>query len=526
MADHGAWPVLTAASNAARNGHEAVLEHILTTVQSPMIFSTTLGAVAEGGYPKILALIHRLNPAAPASTHPLMVFPDLGKAVSLDFITHLLHKAPEDAKDSMWSAALQGALEHKRLHIVRGLVQPGVVRAYESGFFLPVLSDVVAAHSTNAELRFLRDSGLGSYLAAGADSALAKSIERGDIEMATSWIRDHGANPRSDDNLLLYLAAAAGSAPMMQLLCDATNVSFETLVPNGDLVSYLRTQSTTHHVTALTAAIRHHHLPALRLLFDRVSSLPLQMRMITLIVELGHSDMLVEVLSPPPANSFAKYERPHVDAVCAAAKRGDVNTMAVLLDRCKSLFAQKGSARSILCGAVDSGCLPLLDLLWARLKIGADSVSTDDGPTPALSLPDLWVTLHRAAAMGHAPVCRQIFQFVLEYRPGDEAVSRCGELYFTSDSSPSSELDVTGLMRFIADAAGLDVETETSVLPVAARHGQLEVCEYLLDRGVDVQTQANEALKLAYLNGHAAVVQLLLAHGANRAVISDDTASR
>jgi len=153
--------------------------------------------------------------------------------------------------------------------------------------------------------------------------------------------------------------------------------------------------------------------------------------------------------------------------------------------------------------------------------------SQRDGP--AFVLADLWITLYQAGATGITSVCRAVLQMLVEHSPDDPCVHRCNELYGKSSSalestSPVPELDFVGLMRWVADVDHLakDLGIDDYALPVAARHGQLEVCEYLLDRGVDVQTQCNEALKLAHRNGHAAVVQLLLANGANRAVISDD----
>jgi len=500
-ADNRSLRLAKVTSDAAANGHQAVIEYILTECDPLLAKTTALTFIAKRGQLLMLELVKRVH-------------------------TSLFESAAE--WDEFWTLAIRAALTHTRFRMLRELLQPGLrgnytAAAYEDGYE-PELPTLVARHGSIAELRLLNDSGLWAALSEGVNEALAISTERGDIEMVTSWLRDHGANPRSDDDLPFYLAAAAGSAPMMQLLCDAANVSFDALVPNGDLVSYLKSRRCCRcPAVAVKTAFRHRHMAALRSLFDL--GFPGRDEAIELMVELGCTDLLRDVFDARPPVQFGLYSR-EVDAVCNTARRGDLDTLALVLARCPCFFDGYRSARRILCAAVDSDCLPLLDLLWARLKTEAHRLRIVDDE-PVLSLRDLWITLYRAAATGSLPVCHTVLQMLVEHSPDDASVQRCNQLGGKSSSvtaSPVPELDFVALMRWVADVdhLAIDVEIEASMLPVAARHGQLEVCEYLLDRGVDVQTQDNEALKLAHRNGHPAVVQLLLANGAHRAAIFEE----
>ena len=68
-------------------------------------------------------------------------------------------------------------------------------------------------------------------------------------------------------------------------------------------------------------------------------------------------------------------------------------------------------------------------------------------------------------------------------------------------------------VRLLLDR-GADLHAAHDALPVAAEHGFIDLCILLLDRGADMDAQVGRALRMARLNGHTAIVALLLERGA------------
>ena len=78
------------------------------------------------------------------------------------------------------------------------------------------------------------------------------------------------------------------------------------------------------------------------------------------------------------------------------------------------------------------------------------------------------------------------------------------------------------LVRLLLDFDFLDKAfTVEYALIQAADHNQIEVVEYLISIGVDLQTECNQALRYAAEKGHREVQALLISRGANAAVLEN-----
>lgn len=79
----------------------------------------------------------------------------------------------------------------------------------------------------------------------------------------------------------------------------------------------------------------------------------------------------------------------------------------------------------------------------------------------------------------------------------------------------------TELLRVLVEDYGLAVDAwEGAALHHAAASGRMASVRFLLEKGCDVEARDNRALRWAVLRGHADIVSLLVAQGANRHVLT------
>lgn len=79
----------------------------------------------------------------------------------------------------------------------------------------------------------------------------------------------------------------------------------------------------------------------------------------------------------------------------------------------------------------------------------------------------------------------------------------------------------TELLRVLVEDYGLAVDAwEGAALHHAAASGQMASVRFLLEKGCDVESRDNRALRWAVLRGHVEVVRLLQAQGASRHVLT------
>ncbi|KAJ4988027.1 hypothetical protein SVAN01_06439 [Stagonosporopsis vannaccii] len=208
---------------------------------------------------------------------------------------------------------------------------------------------------------------------------------------------------------------------------------------------------------------------------------------------------MVERLLTEGANMHAKGEF-FANALGAAASGGYKDVVDLLLERGASIHQQGGRYGHALGAAANDGQYNLVELF---LEMGADvSIAGDTGRT----------ALHLAAFEDQIQVAR----LLVERNADLNAQSDTGETPLMEASKQGHSAVVELLLERGADVAAVDKDGWTS-LSFAASNGHEDVATMLLEKKAEMCSACDGStpLSLAVGQGHSAVVELLLERGAN-----------
>jgi len=498
---------------AVRNQHVSVAEFLLPSVP-PIFVDMHHNAAVEGGCDRIvrtMMLVLELDPDGPRLCNEEQV----RTAVKLGRIPLVLQSLVElkstghRTYSTILESAVRASLRFQRFELLQAMFELQLDIASVDG-----LAILLAPHHNAVVLGLLTAhtcAALDVALGRLASSAIIISMIHGHVPMVAAWLQYQQANVRGNFDSLCYIAAAAGSMPLMQLICAAADKSLDSVAPGGEFTMVIRNgagHSAILHMDALKAAIRHRHTAVLSTLLERVTVQSSRMDALILALEVADVDTVRLV-----AMSCADFEPKgfvHSDSILRITRLGNSDVVAVLVQYCPRLLTSEHlTPGRFLSAAVESNSEGLLDLVLTRLKLRGD-IAFDQAH--ALSCQQTGLALHRAAAMGNNALCTRLIQFMLAIWSDEAVVPRLAATF--PPAGVEVPLDFVEIHRILLEHELVNLEDETAALPFAARYGQLEMCMFLVEHGADVQTDLNAPLKLAHRHKHPAVVEYLLSQGA------------
>ncbi|XP_037094837.1 ankyrin repeat and KH domain-containing protein 1-like [Pollicipes pollicipes] len=396
----------------------------------------------------------------------------------------------DSATDTTSQPSLVDACQHGNVPVVRRLLDEGssVNETTEKGESLLAL----ACHSGYYELAQVllamranvEDRGMK-----GDCTPLMEAATAGHVEVVRLLIKhkaDVNAQSSSGNTPLMY-ACSGGHVEVVRALLQA-GANIEDANENGH--------------TPLMEAASAGHVDVAQILLDHGAGInthsnEFKESALTLACYKGHLAM-VRFLLEAGADQEHKTEEMHT-ALMEASMDGHVEVARLLLDSGAQVNMPADSFESPLTLAACGGHVELALLLLDR---GANIEEVnDEGYTP----------LMEAAREGH----EEMVALLLSQEANINAITE-------ETQETALTLACCGGFVEVADfliQAGADVELGASTpLMEAAQEGHLELVKYLMERGANVnavtQTGGDTALTYACENGHTAVAEVLLERGA------------
>jgi len=503
---------------AARNRHVSVVE-FLVQVDAPFYGAMQHEAALEGACEQIVQAMRRcmkLTPNTPALSNEEQISTaiKLGRiplVLKCLVVAHSLMEHRGFGRDNVSHPAVRAAVRFQRFDLLQAMAEQRL------GLDLEDLAILLAPHQNAVVLSLLtghRSERLDAVLARRASSAIIISMIHGHVPMVAAWLQHQQVDARSNFRSLCYIAAAAGSMPLMQLICTHASKSVDSVAPGGDFSAVVRHSADCMiHMDALKAAIRHRHIAVLPILLERVTDPSSRIDAMILALEVADLDTVRLV-----AMSCADFEAKHFflsESVLRVARRGNLELLPVLLQCCQSLWMFGHLTGRFLSAVVESNSAPNLELVLTHFR----EAIRDDLPR-VLSCQQTGLALHRAAAMGNSALCTRLIQFMLSTWAEEVVVARLAAV--CPSVGVDAPVDFVEIHRILLEHSLVNLEDETAALPFAARYGQLEMCMFLVEHGADVQTDLNAPLKLAHRHKHRAVVEYLLSQGAPACLMEED----
>lgn len=208
---------------------------------------------------------------------------------------------------------------------------------------------------------------------------------------------------------------------------------------------------------------------------------------------------IVQLLLEKGANVQAKTRTGGQTPLARAAKNGHQLIAQLLLEKGANVNAKDIAGRTPLWDAVDNGHVPIVQLLVEK---GADiNVKDRFGGTP----------LSKAVENGHVAIAQMLVN------KGAAINARNGDGGWTLLGRAAENLDSAALQLLLKLGADINAFHRFAGTPLlwAAENGHEAVVELLVASGADMEFGNKTPLLGAARNGHEAIVKLLVASGAN-----------